>query len=232
MPRQTRATVMNARSDFPRPAARGVFLWLVGLVAVATSLLASPPASASSPVLLIVGDSLSAGYGIRLQDGWASLLQQRLRAEGFDYEVVNASISGDTTEGGRSRIAALLERHQPAVVVVELGGNDGLRGLSLGRTGENLGAMVEVSLKAGAKVLLLGVRLPPNYGLAYISRFARMYESVAAAHGVPLVPRFLEGVADDPALMQSDGIHPTAQGQPLMLETVWPTLEQVLRSRN
>ena len=174
---------------------------------------------------MVFGDSLSAGYGIGIEQGWVSLLRARLEGLDAAHEVVNASISGDTTEGGRSRIAAALARYRPTVVVVELGGNDGLRGIPISRVRDNLSAIVAACQASGARVLLLGVRLPPNYGPAFNARFAGMFQTVAARHDVPLVPRLLDGVGENPELMQSDGIHPTAQGQARMVNTVWPALE-------
>ena len=185
-------------------------------------------AVADEKVLVVVGDSLSAGYGIDLEAGWVSLLQQRLTERNAAIRVVNASISGDTTAGGLARMDTTLERHRPSVVVVELGGNDGLRGVTLSASETNLDGIVTRSLAAGAKVLVVGVRLPPNYGPVYTQRFADMYQAVADRHGVALVPRILEGVGERPELVQDDGIHPTAQAQPILLENVWAGLGPLL----
>ncbi len=197
--------------------------------------LAGPPAAADSrtdtaatQTILVVGDSLSAAYGIREDAGWVALLQERLLDSGHPHRVVNASITGDTTAGARARLPAALDLHRPSLVVLELGGNDGLRGLSLRAMRENLIELVRLSRAAGARVLLLGMRLPPNYGLAYTAAFERVYRRVADGEGVALVPFFLEGVAETLELMQADGIHPGEQAQPLMLEQVWPALEELL----
>ena len=167
------------------------------------------------PTILVVGDSLSAEYGLKRGTGWVALLEKRLAAEKMPAKVVNASISGDTTSGGRSRLPALLERHKPDVVVIELGGNDALRGLPLGMTEENLAQMAGSARKAGARVLLVGMQMPPNYGADYANRFAGLFEKVAKAHKAALVPFLLKGVADgaDPTrLFQADRIHPTRRG--------------------
>ena len=182
--------------------------------------------------LLVVGDSLSAEYGLRRGSGWVALLDARLQERKLPYRVVNASISGDTTSGGRSRLPALLSQHQPAVVVIELGGNDALRGLPLEMTEQNLRAMTQAAQQAGARVLLAGMQMPPNYGAAYTQQFAALFAKVAQAHKAALVPFFLKGVADaaDPlALFQADRIHPNEQAQPLMLDNVWPVLAPLLR---
>ena len=180
----------------------------------------------------MVGDSLSAEYGLRRGSGWVALLETRLQERKLPYRVVNASISGDTTSGGRSRLPALLTQHQPAVVVIELGGNDALRGLPLEMTEQNLRAMTQAAQKAGARVLLAGMQMPPNYGATYTQQFAALYARVAQAQKAALVPFFLKGVADaaDPlSLFQSDRIHPNEQAQPLMLDNVWPVLAPLLR---
>nr|WP_123400940.1 arylesterase [Inmirania thermothiophila] len=181
------------------------------------------------PVLLVLGDSLSAGYGLAPGQGWVDLLGRRLAERGYPHRVVNASVSGETSGGGLERLPALLARHRPAVVVVELGGNDGLRGLGLERTRANLAAVVRRARAAGARVLLVGMRLPPNYGPLYTRRFAALYREIARDEGVPLVPFLLEGVALAPGMMQADGIHPTAAAQPRLLDNVWPHLEPLLR---
>jgi acyl-CoA thioesterase I len=186
------------------------------------------------PVVLIVGDSLSAEYGLRRGSGWVALLQAQIDAQGPAARVVNASISGDTTSGGRSRLAALLRQHQPKVVIIELGGNDALRGLPLTMTQDNLSDMTRRSKAAGARVLLLGMEMPPNYGTQYSESFKRVFTQVAKAQGVALVPFFLTGVADakDPlALFQSDRIHPNEQAQPIMMRNVWPSLRRLLSQR-
>ncbi|AVF55121.1 UNVERIFIED_ORG: acyl-CoA thioesterase-1 [Pseudomonas parafulva] len=184
--------------------------------------------SATAGTVLIVGDSISAGFGLDTRYGWASLLQTRLRQEGFDDKVVNASISGDTSAGGQARLPALLAAHKPAVVVLELGGNDGLRGQPPAQLRQNLASMVDQSRQAGAKVLLLGMQLPPNYGVRYTTAFAKVYEELAKEKQVALVPFFLEGVGGVPELMQADGIHPAQGAQQRLLENAWPVLKPLL----
>jgi len=193
-----------------------------------------PAASAQAVrgVILVVGDSLSAEYGLRRSSGWVSLLQKKLDAERPGNTVVNASISGDTTSGGRSRLPALLKQHQPALVVIELGGNDALRGLALQHTRDNLTHMTRAAKAAGARVLLLGMDMPPNYGTQYAKDFRDLFPQVAKAEGTALVPFLLAGVADAPDAMkwfQADRIHPNEQAQPLMLANVWPTLANMVR---
>ena len=192
---------------------------------------ATAAAAPAAPTVLIVGDSLSAGYGLAAGQGWVDLLQRKLAAQGFEHKVVNASISGDTTAGGRSRINAALQVHKPAVVVIELGGNDGLRGSALAAVKSNLDYMVESAQKAGANVLVLGMQLPPNYGSKYIAEFSSLFRDVAKTRGTALVPFLLQAFGDKPELFQADRIHPTAQAQPLMLEAIWPELKKLLPAR-
>lgn len=189
-------------------------------------------AAAQAPHVLVLGDSLSAEYGLTRGTGWVALLEQQLRAGKRPVAVTNASISGDTTSGGRSRLPALLQQHRPSVVVIELGGNDALRGLPLAGTLDNLRAMTLAAQNAGARVLLLGMQMPPNYGQRYAQDFAQLFVQVAQERQAALVPAFLKGVADaaDPtALFQADRIHPTAQAQPILLRNVWPQLQPLLR---
>ena len=178
----------------------------------------------------MVGDSLSAAYGIDPAEGWTRLLAKRLQTEGYGYEVVNASITGDTSRGALSRLPRLLEQHRPAVVVLELGGNDGLRGISLAEMRRNFVRMIELSQQHDARVLLLGMQLPPNYGPAYTEAFHAVYHDLARDYGVALVPFFLSGVAEREDLFQADRIHPNAEAQPYLLENVWPRLEPLLSS--
>lgn len=190
-----------------------------------------PTAAEPQPLILVVGDSMSAEYGIARGSGWVALLEQRLAAEKHQLQVVNASISGDTTAGGRARLPALLKTHEPAVVVIELGGNDALRGLSLQMTEANLAAMTRAAQEAGARVLLVGMQVPPNYGRAYSEQFEALFAQVAQAHQTGLVPFLLAGVADGPhaaELFQSDRIHPTAEAHPIMLDNIWPGLKPLL----
>ena len=185
----------------------------------------------SDRVILILGDSLSAAYGMELGESWPSLLQHRLTEDGHAYRVFNSSIVGDTTEGGLSRLPRLLAGQQPAIVIIELGGNDGLRGLPLEVTRNNLQSMIDQSQATGASIVLAGMRLPPNYGQTYTARFSAMFLSLAADTKVSFIPFLLEGIALDPSLMQLDGIHPTAQAQPLLLHNVWQALEPLLQQR-
>ena len=181
--------------------------------------------------ILVLGDSLSAEYGLRRGSGWVALLENKLRTEAVSARVVNASISGDTTSGGRSRLPALLKQHAPSHVIIELGGNDALRGLPLQMTQDNLGHMTQIARRAGAKVLLVGMQVPPNYGRDYANRFASLFDEAARAHGAALVPFLLKGVADgedSTRLFHSDRIHPTEQAQPIMLANVWPALRKQL----
>ncbi len=207
----------------------------MGLAGVcASTAWAQAPASFAPgvPAILVLGDSLSAEYGLARGAGWVALLEKRLQEEKMERRVVNASVSGETTSGGRSRLAALLAQHKPAVVVIELGGNDALRGLPLKNTEENLTAMTDAALKAGAKVLLVGMQVPPNYGTDYANRFASLFSTVAQAKKVAVVPFFLKGVADGPdptRLFQADRIHPRAEAHPQMLANVWPELKKLLR---
>jgi acyl-CoA thioesterase I len=182
-----------------------------------------------SPVLLVVGDSVSAAYGLTGGQGWVELLSKKLAAEGYRYRLVNASISGDTTAGGRARLPALLAQHKPAVVIVELGGNDALRGGKLATTRDNLDAMVVASQAAGAKVLVVGMEIPPNYGPAYAREFRDLYTSVSSTRKVPLVPSFFAGFGEDLSFFQPDRIHPTAQAQSRLLDNVWPQLVPLLK---
>ena len=183
-------------------------------------------------MILVVGDSLSAEYGLKRGSGWVALLEERLAKEKVPAKVVNASISGDTTSGGRARLPALLAQHKPTLVVLELGGNDALRGLPISGTEDNLAAMAQAAQKAGAKVLLVGMQVPPNYGSDYTRRFSAAYEKVAKQFRTGLVPFLLAGVADVPdarALFQADGIHPRAEAHPRMLDNVWPELRKLLK---
>lgn len=187
--------------------------------------------SRQEAVVLIVGDSLSAEYGLKRGSGWAALLQERLTRQKVPARVVNASVSGDTTSGGRSRLPALLRQHRPAVVIIELGGNDALRGLPMSMTRDNLTAMARAAREAGARVLLVGMEMPPNYGAKYAQEFREVYSGVAQAEKTGIVPFFLKGVADGPdplKLFQADRIHPNENAHPLMLENVWPELRKLL----
>jgi acyl-CoA thioesterase I len=188
-------------------------------------------AAGPGDTVLVLGDSLSAEYGLKRGTGWVALLQKRLAEQKIPVAVVNASISGDTTSGGRARLPALLAQHKPTVLVIELGANDALRGLPLAMTQDNLAAMTEAGQKAGAKVLLVGMQMPPNYGTRYSNQFAALYQNVAKADKAALVPFMLKGVADAPdaaRLFQADGLHPTAQAHPTILDNIWPELKKLL----
>ncbi len=204
------------------------------IVAIAALVLCTVSIAASRPVILVLGDSLSAEYGLPRDTGWVKLLADRLASAaggGGKYSVVNASISGETTSGGRNRLPALLKQHAPAIVVIELGGNDGLRGLPLAALRDNLQAMISASRAAGARVLLIGMDIPPNYGAEYADRFARTFGDVARAQKVALVPFLLKGFADQLDYFQADRIHPNERAQPRMLDNVWPALHPFLVPR-
>ena len=206
----------------------------MGTCSTALSQAAQAKPASRSPLILVVGDSLSAEYGLQRGRGWVALLEQRLDQEKVAAQVVNASISGDTTSGGRSRLPALLRQHQPALVIIELGGNDALRGLPNNMTRENLATMARLSREAGARVLLLGMEMPPNYGAKYAQEFRELFTTVAKAEQAALVPFFLKNVADtsDPLkLFQSDRIHPNESAQPIMLANVWPEMRKLLPKR-
>jgi acyl-CoA thioesterase I len=186
---------------------------------------------ADAPVILVYGDSLSAGYGIDVDQSWPALLQTKLKDQGYEHRVVNASISGETTEGGATRIHSALEEFSPAVVIVELGGNDGLRGFPPQRLQKNLETIVKSSRAAGAEVVLLGIRIPSNYGPRYTAAFEQVYRDLAAEFALPWIDFFMDGVALDDSLMQDDGIHPNAAAQPILLENAWPVIAQALGAK-
>ncbi len=181
------------------------------------------------PTILVLGDSISAGYGLASGEGWVALLQARLKAQGYGYRVVNASVTGETTTGGLARLPRALALHRPDIVILELGGNDGLRALPLDTSRRNLERMIEASRAAGARVLLLGMKIPPNYGPRYSAGFEQIFRDLARRHRLPFEPFFLERIALQPGMMQADGIHPTARAQPVMLDTVWPILAPMLK---
>jgi len=185
----------------------------------------------AAPTLLVFGDSLSAGYGIGLAQSWPALMTDRLKQEKFPHTLINASISGETTAGGRTRLPALLKQHRPAVVVLALGANDGLRGLPVASVRHNLQAMVKASRQAGARVLIAGMRLPPNYGITYTQQFSQMFAEVAKAEKASLLPFLLEPIALDDAAFQPDRLHPTAAAQPKISDHVWPAVKALLKPR-
>jgi acyl-CoA thioesterase-1 len=206
---------------------RGVMALLLALAW--PGVVVSAAAAAEGGKVLVMGDSLSAAYGLAPQQGWVALTAERLKAEHPGWTVANASISGETTAGGASRIAAELARHKPAVVVIELGANDGLRGLGLEQTRTNLERMVVAAKQSGARVLLLGMRIPPNYGPQYTEGFERNYRDLAEKHAVALLPFFLEPIATDRDAFQADNLHPVAEAQPKLRDHVWPALTPLLR---
>jgi acyl-CoA thioesterase-1 len=183
---------------------------------------------AEAPTILVFGDSLSAGYGMDTDQSWTALLQERLAALGYEHRVINASISGETTEGGATRIDAALERFDPELLIVELGGNDGLRGFPPERLRVNLGTIIDAGKAAGAAVVLLGIRIPPNYGPRYSKEFEQVFRDVARSREVPWIEFFMDGVALNGEYMQDDGIHPNAAAQPLLLDNAWPIIQESL----
>ncbi len=199
----------------------GLFLWLNAGVALA----------ASGPTVLVIGDSLSAGYGIDVDQSWTALLQARLEEKGYEHRVVNASISGDTTQGGATRISSALENFGPELVILELGGNDGLRGIAPNVMKDNLQSMIEASREVGASVVLLGIRIPSNYGERYTKAFEAVYRDLAAQLGVAWIEFFMQGIALNKALMQEDGIHPNTDAQPILLDNAWSVIDATLASR-
>ncbi len=185
-------------------------------------------ASAEKPVILVLGDSISAAWGLNTDEGWVALLQERLHEKSYKADVVNASVSGDTSRTALNRLDDALMQHKPSIVIVALGGNDGLRGLPFSEIEKSLSSIINKSQQAGATVLLAGIRLPPNYGGFYNSRFAALFQSLSQKHKVPLVPKILDQVGDKPSLMQEDRTHPTAEGQKRVLENVWVGLLPLL----
>jgi acyl-CoA thioesterase-1 len=202
--------------------------WTVAAVAV-LEMTAAGSAYSAPKTVLVVGDSLSAEYGLARGTGWVALLEQRLKRERIDARIVNASISGETTSGGRTRLPALLQQHKPDVVVLELGANDGLRGLPVPAAADNLRTMIQLSQQNKAKVLLVGMRMPPNYGRTYTERFAGMYKDLAGTYKVPLVPFMLDGVAQDAANFQGDRLHPLASAHPTILNNIWPQFAPLVK---
>jgi acyl-CoA thioesterase-1 len=197
---------------------------LLGLTLLSTSL-----AFAESKTILVFGDSLSAAYGIQQSQGWASLLQQKLDAKSIPYQVVNASVSGETTSGGLARFPAALERSKPSIVIIELGANDGLRGLRMKSMKKNLQAMIMQAKVRHAKVLLVGMRIPPNYGIRYTKSFANTYQSLSEENEIALVPFMMKDVSENSELMQADRLHPNAKGQSMILDNIWPSLSGLLK---
>jgi acyl-CoA thioesterase-1 len=202
----------------------GLLMWM----AVPSTDAATPAAATPVPAILVVGDSISAGYGLAANEGWVALLQNRLKSQGYGYRVVNASVSGETTTGGLARLPRALSVHRPAIVIIELGGNDGLRGLPLETSRTNLERMINLSKGAGARVLLLGMKIPPNYGARYSEGFEKVFRDLARQHKLAFEPFFLSKIALEQGMIQEDGLHPTAKAQPVMLDTMWPALKPLL----
>jgi len=209
---------------------RLVFLWVLMMAATSATAGDAADASAKARTILVFGDSLSAGYGLaHVESGWVELLRAKLKSEGYGYQVVNASVSGETTAGGLARLPRALSLHHPQIVILELGGNDGLRALPMDQMRSNLAKMVDLSLAIQARVLILGMRIPPNYGGEYTEQFRQSFIEVAHDKKVALVPFLLADIALDPALMQADGVHANESGQPKMLANVWPALQPLLK---
>jgi acyl-CoA thioesterase-1 len=202
-------------------------LWVGGLLLLA----ASASAYSAPKTVLVLGDSLSAEYGLNRGSGWVALLEKKLKAERISAKIVNASISGETTSGGRARLPALIKQHKPSVVVIELGANDGLRGLPVASAEDNLRTMVDLAKKNDAAVLLVGMRMPPNYGRAYTEQFFNMYTKLSTKYKAPLVPFMLEGVADQPKLFQADRLHPNAEAHPIILANIWPKFKPLVKAQ-
>lgn len=218
-------------TSLPRSCASRTISLLLKLLTLLLASVLSVSASADTrpPAILVVGDSISAGYGLTAKEGWVALLQDRLKSQGYGYRVVNASVSGETTTGGLARLPRALSVHRPAIVILELGGNDGLRGLPLETSRTNLDRMITLSKGAGAEVLLLGMKIPPNYGAKYSEGFEKVFRDLARQHRLAFEPFFLSKIALQPGMLQEDGLHPTAKAQPVMLDTMWPVLKPLLR---
>ncbi len=224
-----RATArLRSRELLRAPLSNRVRSCILALITLVTMVGASAPARALDSTILIFGDSLSAGYGLASAEGWASLLEARLREGKLPWRVVNASVSGETSAGGATRIDAALHDHQPAIVIIELGANDGLRGLPVAQMQANLARIIDASQRMRSRVVLIGMQMPPNYGARYTQAFAASYADLAARSRVALVPFMFARFANRRELMQADGLHPTREAQPLILDTVWPILRPLL----
>jgi acyl-CoA thioesterase I len=217
--RLVRFSALRTLSRIIGACALSIALWVIAL----------QDAAAADRTILVFGDSLSAAYGLKPEQGWVALLDKRLRTQGYGYNVVNASVSGETTSGGVQRLPRSLELNKPQILILELGANDALRGLPLSNAKDNLSKMVEMGAKAGARVLLVGMRIPPNYGPRYTASFVQMYTDLSAQYRTPLVPFLLQSVALDSSKMQDDGLHPNALGEPDVLDTLWPQLVPLLK---
>ncbi|WP_074264764.1 MULTISPECIES: arylesterase [Paraburkholderia] len=226
---------LKVRLAAPRAAAlntaAGLFMMAFSAIPLAARAANPPNATVTArPVIMVLGDSISAEYGLPRDTGWVALMRQRLANERIDYSVANASISGDTTSGGRARMPELIQRLKPSIVIVELGANDALRGVPLPTTEDNLRTIVEQAQQAHAKVVLIGMYVPPNYGPDYTQKFHGVYEQISKDLHVSLVPFLLAGIADKPDMFQADQMHPTQQAQPVLLDNVWPTVKPLLRT--
>jgi len=225
---------LKVRAIAPRAAALtaafGATMMAAALVSLPLQARAANAPEPAKPVIVVLGDSISAEYGLPRDTGWVALLRQRLAEERIDYSVANASISGDTTSGGRARLPALMERLKPSIVIVELGANDALRGVPLSTTEDNLRTIIEQAQQGHAKVVLIGMYVPPNYGPDYTQKFHGLYGQLSKEFHLPLVPFLLAGIADKPEMFQADQIHPTQQAQPLLLNNVWPAVRPLLRT--
>lgn len=219
---------MSVPESFLTASARRQTVLRMAILLAAMQMPGLVQASSPVPAILILGDSLSAEYGLPRGSGWVALLEQRLRKEGKEHRVINASISGETTAGGRTRLPALLTKHQPQVVVIELGGNDALRGLPLASTESNLREMIKAAQASKARVLVLGMQMPPNYGASYARSFEAVFEKASRSEQASLVPFFLKNIGERIELFQADRIHPNEQAQPLMLDNIWPALRRLL----
>ena len=221
--------MINLLHRFKKPTASRFLLSIIVLISLgAAPIGVQAQPTAKTPTIMVFGDSLSAEYGLKRGTGWVSLLQDRLKRSGFPHLVSNASISGETTAGGLSRLPAALKRVKPDFVILELGGNDGLRGLPVASTKKNLAQMVAMTRASGAIPLLVGIRVPPNYGPQYVRQFDGLFQELARANETALVPFLLDGIAENPAMFQPDGIHPNEAAQPRLLDNVWPTLNRLL----
>ncbi|MEX3632913.1 arylesterase [Paraburkholderia sp. BR14320] len=225
---------LKVRAIAPRAAALtaafGATMMAAALVWLPLQAHAANAPEPAKPVIVVLGDSISAEYGLPRDTGWVALMRQRLAEERIDYSVANASISGDTTSGGRARLPALMERLKPSIVIVELGANDALRGVPLSTTEANLRTIIEQAQQGHAKVVLVGMYVPPNYGPDYTQKFHGLYGQLSKEFHLPLVPFLLAGIADKPDMFQADQIHPTQQAQPLLLNNVWPAVKPLLRT--
>lgn len=225
-----KALITRFRTPGPQVRHAGALRSIVlGMFLLGLGVCASASAESDDGMLLVFGDSLSAAYRMDERDGWVALLQQRLQHDAIPLRVINGSVSGETTAGGLSRLPAMLDAHEPDIVILELGGNDGLRGLPVSSIRQNLERMIQLSQQAGAQVILAGIQIPPNYGPRYTTPFYAQYDKLADEYGLILIPFLLEGIADNPALMQNDGIHPTAKAQPMIVDIVWPVLQPLLQ---